>query len=44
MAIRLPDLTDLLDILAPLPEPEKAPEALLHELNIRPDEPELIWA
>lgn len=37
------DLCDLLDVLAPLPE-EEAPEWLLHELNIKPDEPELVWA
>lgn len=42
--ITLPTLSELLDILAPLPEPEPAPEWLLHELNIKLDEPELIWS
>ena len=37
------DLCDFLDVLAPLPE-EEAPEWLLYELNIRLDEPELIWS
>jgi hypothetical protein len=37
------DLCDLLDVLAPLPE-EETLEWLLHELNIKPDEKELVWA
>ena len=40
----IPDLCEILDFLAPIPAAEEAPEALLAELNIHPDEPELIWA
>lgn len=40
----LKEFAEILDIVAPLPEPEPAPEWLLHELNIRLDEPELIWS
>ena len=42
--MNIADLCDLLDMLAPLPAAEQAPEALLAELNIRLDEPELVWA
>lgn len=40
----LKEFAEILDLVAPLPEPEPAPEWILHELNIRLDEPELIWS